>query len=642
MRLTLTLFDPTALMGGPTVSRRFAATGGTIGRAADNDWVLADQHGHLSDNHCRVEWRDGRYVLVDTSTTGVYLNESPEALGFGNGAALSAGDRIALGDYLIAVALDDGAAPAAAADVAGPDRPAPLPEPPREAGGGDDATAAPVPEPRALPEDRLPTSAPHAARAVPPSGDADLLTVAPPPRPARLARGARTANRSNEFAAAFLGAAGVSAPDLTREQTLQVMARAGTALREAVAGLHDVLRKRTGLPDHERLVGSRLGTSDDNPVTDAADGDEAVVNLLGIVAPPRLAPRRAIREVIAGLEVADPAPARRFDRLAPAAAIIMLAALGLAGAAAYHALGPGPHPAGAARPPVETAAVAPAPLPPVAPAASPPTVAVDPAPPAPPPAPPLAPVTAAPPAPVTTVAPPPSLDRPRLRATLAQIFRGFVCADLGAEIAADGTVTLTGFVSRGDDLARLHREISSTPQVARVDSRATVEPWPFCEVSKLLRVQTAGGAGAPQLEASHADHVYREGDALIVSATAPDSADGFLYVDFFDTDGKVVHMLPTALRPNNRVTANERVTLGVEPGKAGRSDRVYIISPPFGTGLVVALASQRPLFAEPRPEQEDAGGYLAALAGALVRDPVGAGSAARIASGQQSIILVAR
>jgi hypothetical protein len=238
--------------------------------------------------------------------------------------------------------------------------------------------------------------------------------------------------------------------------------------------------------------------------------------------------------------------------------------------------------------------------------------------------------------------PPPPIDRRQLRADLAQLFRSFVCADLSAEIADDGGVTLAGTVARGDELPRLHREVTALPLVSRVDSRATVEPWPFCEVAKLLRTQTAGGPTAPAIEPSHADRVYHEGEALIVSATVNAKTESYLTVDYFDTDGRVVHMLPTGLRPNNHVAGSARITLGAELDKAGRNERVYVISPPFGTGMVIALSSLRPLFSEPRPEQEDARGYLAALAGALVRDPVGAGSAARITSSQQSIMLVAR
>jgi type VI secretion system FHA domain protein len=682
MRLILTLFDPTALMGGPTVSRSFDRTGGTIGRADDNDWVLPDPGHHLSDQHCRIEYRDDGYTLIDTSTTGVYVNESTEALGFGNAKALGAGDRIALGDYLLAVALDDGTAPIAAPTTAEKPSEAPTggtpfvvptrePSPtaaPTGAAAPPQPAAPPVPPPRPRPEDRLPSSDRPTARA-PADEPSDVLTLdLPLPRGVRADRVFRPASRRtprpddgaaragdgrvNEFVSAFLGGAGVAASELSRDQAIQLMTRAGAALREAVGGMHEVLRARAGVRRGGRLDASRLGTSADNPLTDAADTDQAVANLLGLTRPSRLPPERAIREVIAEIKSHGPAARAAWARPGRIALAVVGALVVLAAAAAYHEFGPGGRTV--TLPPTQVARVdatppvspepPPAPVaatPPAAPPAAPPPpapVAATPPPAPSPPAPPTPAIANAPAAPTPT----PAIDRTRLRGALSELFRSFACANLDAEIGDDGTVILTGFVSRGDELTRLHREVSALPHVPRVDSRAIVEPWPFCEVGRLLSTQTAGGPTAPQIEASNADRTYREGDALLVTATNHANEDSYLYVDFFDTDGKVVHMLPTALRANNRVAANQRVALGAVPGKAGRNERIYVISPPFGTGMVIALSSTKPLFAELRPEQEDAGAYLAALAGALVRDPVGSGRAARVTSSQQSITLVAR
>ncbi len=643
MRLTLTLFDPTALIGGPTVSRSFDRTGGTIGRADSNDWVLPDPGHHLSDQHCRIEYGDGGYTLVDTSTTGVYVNEATEALGFGNARALTAGDRIALGDYLVAVAFDDGAV-AAPAESLPPNTPpfagtpfvAPIVEP-SAPGAPPDAAPGPQspPPPRARPEDRLPSSgreAVHAGSDVP----SDPLTLDPVPGGRRKARAG--VGGVDEFVGAFLDGAGVEPTELPRDQALQMIARAGVSLREAVAGLHQVVRARTG-------TRRGLRTSADNPLTGASDTSAALANLLGMTGAPAMSAEHAIREVVTEIRSQAPparATAARLSRVALALALVLTA---LGGAAAYLEFGPSPRTAAVSPAPVASTDTAPA-TPEPAPATAAAPTAVELPPPAPTSAAPTPPVVAPSTAAVASApaAPPPApaVDRVRVRGALSELFRSFPCANLTAEIGDDGTVMLTGLVSRDDELTRLTREVSALPHVPRVDNRATVEPWPFCEVERLLSTQTAGGPTAPQIEASHADRTYHEGDALIVTAINHTRDDSYLYVDFFDTDGKVVHMLPTALRANNRVAANQRVALGTTSGKAARDERVYVIAPPFGTGLVIALSSARPLFAEPRPEQEDVGAYLAALAGALVRDPAGAGSAARVTSSHQAITLVAR
>jgi type VI secretion system FHA domain protein len=94
----------------------FTAGGGTIGRSADNDWVLPDPLRYVSAHHARVHVRDGRFYLQDVSTNGVFVNDELQPLSRSSpeGYALRNGDVIRVGDYQIAVALDaDAELPAA-------------------------------------------------------------------------------------------------------------------------------------------------------------------------------------------------------------------------------------------------------------------------------------------------------------------------------------------------------------------------------------------------------------------------------------------------------------------------------------------------------------------------------------------------
>ena len=75
----------------------------TIGRAADNDWVLADAKRLVSKNHCAIERIADGFRVVDRSTNGMRVNE--RALTRGDTARLSSGDEIALGGYVFRVAL---------------------------------------------------------------------------------------------------------------------------------------------------------------------------------------------------------------------------------------------------------------------------------------------------------------------------------------------------------------------------------------------------------------------------------------------------------------------------------------------------------------------------------------------------------
>jgi len=86
-------------------SRTFTDQGGSIGRAAGNDWVLQDPERYLSSRHCQIICETGQYFLVDMSTNGTFVNGAMEPLGKGNRVALNEGDRFALGDYEFQVSL---------------------------------------------------------------------------------------------------------------------------------------------------------------------------------------------------------------------------------------------------------------------------------------------------------------------------------------------------------------------------------------------------------------------------------------------------------------------------------------------------------------------------------------------------------
>ncbi len=101
----------------PGMSKRFDVSRATVGRGADNDWTLPDPEKHLSSRHCIIERRDNRYVIIDVSRNGVFLNGSEFALGNGSFADLADGDLILIGDYHLQAEIEAGpslqAAPAA-------------------------------------------------------------------------------------------------------------------------------------------------------------------------------------------------------------------------------------------------------------------------------------------------------------------------------------------------------------------------------------------------------------------------------------------------------------------------------------------------------------------------------------------------
>jgi type VI secretion system protein len=89
-------------------SAAFSVEGGTIGRSADNDWVLPDPQRYVSAHHARVQFREGHFYLQDVSTNGVYVNDDMEPLAKRGSAGyrLANGDVLRIGEYHILAALE--------------------------------------------------------------------------------------------------------------------------------------------------------------------------------------------------------------------------------------------------------------------------------------------------------------------------------------------------------------------------------------------------------------------------------------------------------------------------------------------------------------------------------------------------------
>src|SRR4051795_12763087 len=108
MTLRLRIVSDHRRLLGDRSSIVIAADGGTIGRSADNDWVLPDPLRYVSAHHARVEYRDGHFFLEDLSTNGVFINddERPLAKAKPMGHQLTTGDIIRMGDYHIVASVD--------------------------------------------------------------------------------------------------------------------------------------------------------------------------------------------------------------------------------------------------------------------------------------------------------------------------------------------------------------------------------------------------------------------------------------------------------------------------------------------------------------------------------------------------------
>lgn len=208
-------------------------------------------------------------------------------------------------------------------------------------------------------------------------------------------------------------------------------------------------------------------------------------------------------------------------------------------------------------------------------------------------------------------------------ATLAQRvdahLQRYACADLSATVSASGVTEVRGFVSLSDDLQRVPAEIAALPGVKAANADLALRAWPYCEVVAMLKPYQARNRDkqlglALQVKGAREGRL-REGDPVLVQATQP-NFDGYLWVDYYTADGSVLHF--NAGRNPRRLAAGERIELGQDIPSS------WLVSPPFGTVLVTALASSAAFHANAeRPPFELASDYLLRLRESLVanKDP---------------------
>ena len=317
---------------------RVFEAGGTIGRTADNDWMLPDPERFVSSQHALISQEAGRYFLTDRSTNGTAVNgrEVPK----GGRVELRTGDRLTIGTYEIAVSIEQARVMAPPAPQAFPPRyepfsaadpffdPSPLVAPGNDptldplVALGAGAPRRPAPPPPQTQDDHasaeseffapprvLPDPAPRRAPAeIPENWDetgfsapepAPMAKVQPGPvrvdpfppvdwadsgpKPAPVARTQQPTTppltppprAMDADVAALLAAAGVDASKVDAA----TLATLGKVLRVVDEGLMRTLKAHADTKNQFRVAMTTLKPVDNNPLKFSADVDEALANL---------------------------------------------------------------------------------------------------------------------------------------------------------------------------------------------------------------------------------------------------------------------------------------------------------------------------------------------------------------------------
>jgi hypothetical protein len=210
----------------------------------------------------------------------------------------------------------------------------------------------------------------------------------------------------------------------------------------------------------------------------------------------------------------------------------------------------------------------------------------------------------------------------RLRAELAAATAGYQCASLDYSVGPDRSVRISGYAASPDDIAQVHQAVGSIDGIAKLDFAVQLRVWPYCEITAMLRGLIARPQhAAPSLALLPTSDAAHLGDPLVVDVRTP-SFDGYVYIDYFDRRGEVLHTLPNS---RDRLTfrpARNHLVLGRPPFA-----RCWVLGGITGEQLVTLVAAPEPLFLDPRAEVEDAHAYLPALSQAVAALPSGSGAA---------------
>ncbi|UWQ43679.1 DUF4384 domain-containing protein (plasmid) [Leisingera aquaemixtae] len=103
---------------------------------------------------------------------------------------------------------------------------------------------------------------------------------------------------------------------------------------------------------------------------------------------------------------------------------------------------------------------------------------------------------------------------------------------------------------------------------------------------------------------------YSGGERLFFDLTAPDYP-AYVYVDYFDAGGAVLHLSPNELAPLAQAAPKSALRVGAK--EAGDAGLHITVGPPYGQEIAVAFAASHPLYDGPRPLSEPAAPYLGFL-----------------------------
>jgi serine/threonine protein kinase len=200
-----------------------------------------------------------------------------------------------------------------------------------------------------------------------------------------------------------------------------------------------------------------------------------------------------------------------------------------------------------------------------------------------------------------------------LRRQIAQWVSTRNCAMLGGDVDAGRSVTLGGLAGHGS-IEELRQGLASFVPPSQVDWHIVGVNRVFCPTLTTLHSISPpfGDAGASRLHLQMDGRTrLHDGEPVRVRLVMPDFA-AWLRVDYVGHDGSVQHLYPQLADPKAGIAAD--TPKAYRPGEAiSLANASWLIGPPYGTDMIIGVASSEPLFDHPRSNNAEA-------ADAYVRD----------------------
>ncbi|CAO3435866.1 DUF4384 domain-containing protein [Azospirillum endophyticum] len=224
--------------------------------------------------------------------------------------------------------------------------------------------------------------------------------------------------------------------------------------------------------------------------------------------------------------------------------------------------------------------------------------------------------------PVLPPAAPPQMARQPPVDAVARALRSIPCALVGVEAVGSGLLA-SGTVAGEQAETEVRETVEALAAGWDHGFDLVIADAQFCAPlgSVVTALDANRGLAEPLIATVPEGPALNAGDPLILEIRAP-ARPVQLQVDYFTIDGTVVHLLPNPSDSDAALRAGASRRLGEKPrDKTGKGGRHWTIGPPFGTEMLLTIATAAPLFSVPRPEQESAADYLTALAAALATIP---------------------